>query len=141
MNKAELVEAVQKNLGKTTSKAEAERAVNAVIEGIGYGLKKGRPVQLVGFGTFRVVHRKARLGVNQNPGATKKKKPNKTTKFPPKKKKKDCKKFPHTKKKKFFFFKRIFFFFFFFLFWGAEGDFPQAPLFSFYFILFGWVFL
>ena len=33
MNKAELVEAVQKTLGKETSKAHAERAVEAVIEG------------------------------------------------------------------------------------------------------------
>ncbi len=53
MNKAELVEAVQKALGKETSKAQAERAVEAVVEGIKGGLKKGKPVQLVGFGTFK----------------------------------------------------------------------------------------
>ena len=40
MNKAELVEAVQKALGKDTSKATAERAVEAVIESIKGGLKK-----------------------------------------------------------------------------------------------------
>ena len=34
MNKAELVESVQKSLGGDTSKAAAERAVAAVIEGI-----------------------------------------------------------------------------------------------------------
>src|SRR4051812_46762599 len=41
MNKAELVESVQKALGKDTSKATAERGVEAVIEGIKAGLKKG----------------------------------------------------------------------------------------------------
>ena len=64
MNKAELVESVQKALGKDTSKAGAERAVEAVIDGIKLGLKKGKAVQLVGFGTFKVVQRKARTGVN-----------------------------------------------------------------------------
>jgi len=68
MNKAELVEAVQKTLGKDTSKAQAERAVEAVVEGIKGGLKKGKPVQLVGFGTFKVANRKARLGVNPKTG-------------------------------------------------------------------------
>jgi nucleoid DNA-binding protein len=81
MNKAELIDAVQKNLGKATSKAESERAVNAVIEGISSGLKKGKPVQLVGFGTFRVVHRKARKGVNPKTGAPIKIKASKTAKF------------------------------------------------------------
>ena len=68
MNKAELVESVQKLLGKDVSKAQAERAVEAVIDGIKGGLKKGKPVQLVGFGTFKVVHRKARMGVNPKTG-------------------------------------------------------------------------
>ena len=54
MNKAELVAAVQKTLGKDASKAQAERAVEAVIDGIKSGLKKGKPVQLVGFGTFKI---------------------------------------------------------------------------------------
>jgi DNA-binding protein HU-beta len=64
MNKVELVEAVQKQLGGETSKADAERAVTAVIHGIKVGVKKDKMVQLVGFGTFKVVDRKARRGVN-----------------------------------------------------------------------------
>lgn len=64
MNRVELVEAVQKQLGKDTSKAEAERAVTAVINAIKAGVKKAKMVQLVGFGTFKVVERKARKGVN-----------------------------------------------------------------------------
>ena len=59
MNKVELVEAVQKQLGSETSKAEAERAVTAVINAVKVGVKKDKMVQLVGFGTFKVVERKA----------------------------------------------------------------------------------
>ena len=64
MNKVELVEAVQKQFGGETSKAEAERAVTAVINAVKVGVKKDKMVQLVGFGTFKVVERKARKGVN-----------------------------------------------------------------------------
>jgi len=64
MNKVELVDAVKKQLGTATSKAEAEKAVTAVIASIKAGVKKDKVVQLVGFGTFKVVERKARPGVN-----------------------------------------------------------------------------
>jgi len=64
LNRVELVEAVQKQLGKDTSKAEAERAVTAVINTIKAGVKKAKMVQLVGFGTFKVVERKASKGFN-----------------------------------------------------------------------------
>ena len=64
MNKAELAQAVQKLLGHDTSRAAAERALDAVISGIKAGLKKDQTVQLIGFGTFKVTHRKARTGVN-----------------------------------------------------------------------------
>lgn len=81
MNKVELVEAVQKSLGKETSKAEAERAVNAVIDAIKAGVKKTKTVQLIGFGTFKVAARKARTGVNPKTGAKIKIKASKTVKF------------------------------------------------------------
>lgn len=79
MNKAELVEAVQKSLG--SSKADSERAVAAVIDAIKSGLKKGKPVQLIGFGTFKVAHRKARAGINPKTGEKIKIKASKTVKF------------------------------------------------------------
>ena len=69
MNKAELVETVQKTLGGDTSKAAAERAVAAVVGGIEKGLKKDKSVQLIGFGTFSVAHRKEKEGVNPKTGA------------------------------------------------------------------------
>ena len=63
-NKVELVQAVQKQLGGETSRAAAERAVAAVMHAIKTGIKKDKLVQLVGFGTFRIVERKARKGVH-----------------------------------------------------------------------------
>lgn len=81
MNKVELVEYVQKSLG-TESKAEAERAVNAVIEGIKQGVKKKpNTVQLIGFGTFKVAKRKARKGINPKTGEQISIKASKTVKF------------------------------------------------------------
>lgn len=79
MNKIKLIESVQKELGGT--KADAERAVNAVIDGIKSHLKKSRIMQLVGFGTFRVVNRKARMGVNPKTHERIKIKASKTVKF------------------------------------------------------------
>ena len=51
MNKGQLIEAVQKKLGKDTTKAAADAAVNAVIDCITKAVKK-EPVQVIGFGTF-----------------------------------------------------------------------------------------
>ena len=49
MNKAQLVAEV-KSLGADTSKAAAERSIDAVLEGIKKGVKKDKNVQLIGFG-------------------------------------------------------------------------------------------
>ena len=81
MNKSELVEAVQKSLGGDTSKAAAEAAVAAVLEGITKGVKKDKSVQLIGFGTFSVVKRAARTGVNPRTGEKIKIKASKNVKF------------------------------------------------------------
>lgn len=81
MNKAELVSSVQKNLGKDVSKVAAEKAVNATIESIAASLRKGKNVQLIGFGTFKVVNRKARMGVNPKTGEKIKIKASKSVKF------------------------------------------------------------
>ena len=65
MNKGELVESIAGALD--SSKADGERALNAVLSGIMAGVKKS-DVQLVGFGTFRMVKTKARNGVNPQTG-------------------------------------------------------------------------
>ena len=68
MNKGELVEAVQKALGGDTSKKAAEEAVSAVLNAIASGIKKDSNVQLIGFGTFKVKKRAARMGRNPATG-------------------------------------------------------------------------
>ena len=67
MNKGELVGKIAKDVGLTKSKAEA--AFNSLIGGITASLKKGQKVTIVGFGTFSVVKRKARVGRNPQTGA------------------------------------------------------------------------
>ena len=79
MNKADLVAAVAKET--KVSKAQAERAVNSVLDNIKKNTKKG--VQLVGFGSFAVTKRKARKGRNPQTGEVIKIKASKTVKFRP----------------------------------------------------------
>jgi len=62
MNKTELV---KKIADKTNLKVnEAEKLVNAFIETVTDELKNKGKVTLIGFGTFKVVHRKEKVGVN-----------------------------------------------------------------------------
>jgi len=61
MSKAELVAAVQKSLGKETSSSQADRTVDAVINGIKTGVKT-KSVQLIGFGTFKNCHPESTQG-------------------------------------------------------------------------------
>ncbi|MBR0085564.1 MAG: HU family DNA-binding protein [Lachnospiraceae bacterium] len=67
MNKAELVAAVAAQT--ELKKAEAEKALKAVLDTITAELVKGEKVQLVGFGTFEVSERPARVGRNPQTGA------------------------------------------------------------------------
>ena len=68
MNKSDLVDAVAGRADM--SKAEAGRAVDAVLGSVGDALGNGDSVSLVGFGTFSVRHRAARMGRNPQNGAT-----------------------------------------------------------------------
>ncbi|MBT8052551.1 MAG: HU family DNA-binding protein [Xanthomonadales bacterium] len=68
MNKSELVEAIADSAG--LSKADAGRALDAVVKTVTKALKKGDTVSLVGFGTFSVRHRAARTGRNPRTGET-----------------------------------------------------------------------
>jgi DNA-binding protein HU-beta len=68
MNKAELIEAVAADA--KLSKADAGRAVDAVVDSISSALSKGQQVAVVGFGTFSVKHRAARAGRNPRTGDT-----------------------------------------------------------------------
>ena len=66
MNKAELIEAVSKVTANT--KADTERYLDAFIEVVTKNVKKKDGVKLVGFGTFSVSARKARVGRNPQTG-------------------------------------------------------------------------
>ena len=68
MNKNDLVAAVAETAG--LSKADSEKAVNAVIACITDTLKQGEEVRLVGFGTFSVSKRAASEGRNPRTGET-----------------------------------------------------------------------
>ena len=62
MTKACLVDYIAENADLT--KADAGRALDAMLEGISKGLKKDGKVTLVGFGTFSAKKRPARDGIN-----------------------------------------------------------------------------
>ena len=62
MNKAELVEEVANQTGLT--KKTSREAVDVIISAITDSLSREERVTLVGFGTFQVMERKARRGIN-----------------------------------------------------------------------------
>ena len=66
MNKAELIDAVAEDSDLT--KASAARALDSAIENITNALRGGDSVTLVGFGTFTVRQREARMGRNPRTG-------------------------------------------------------------------------
>ncbi len=67
MNRAQLVDilATKNNL----SKASANAVLQTLIDTVQTAVKKGDPVQLIGFGTFKSVKRAARKGKNPATGA------------------------------------------------------------------------
>ena len=66
MNKGDLVKHIADSAGIT--KTQAADALNAVVDGVQATLKKGDKVSLVGFGTFSVSKRAARVGRNPSTG-------------------------------------------------------------------------
>ena len=62
MNKAELINAVAASAD--CSKKDAEAVITAALDTITVALKEGDKVQLVGFGSFEVKKRAARIGRN-----------------------------------------------------------------------------
>lgn len=79
MNKAQLVEEVAKKAD--LSKAQTEEILNAIIEVSKKGIKKDGVLQLIGFGTFKVVKRSARMGRNPQTGEAIKIKASKSVSF------------------------------------------------------------
>ncbi len=67
MNKGDLIDRIAEkaNLSKTT----AAGALNSALDRIEIALREGDNVTLVGFGTFSIADRKARIGRNPQTGA------------------------------------------------------------------------
>lgn len=80
MNKSDLINAVAEVVG---TKKDAQAAIDCILETVTKELKKGNDVSLVGFGTFKVVKRKARKGRNPATGEAIKIKASKAPKFVP----------------------------------------------------------
>jgi len=80
MNKGDLINEVAKVV---STKKEAQEAVDCVFSSITKALKKGDPVSLIGFGSFKVAKRKARKGRNPQTGEEIKIKASKAAKFTP----------------------------------------------------------
>ena len=66
MKKADIISRMAEGAGIT--KAQADKALDNLLETITEGLKDGGKVVFVGFGTFSVVERKARTGRNPRTG-------------------------------------------------------------------------
>jgi DNA-binding protein HU-beta len=69
VNKAELIEALSTHY--EGNKAEAARALNAVVQTITYQTASGEKVSITGFGVFEKVHRSARMVRNPRTGERK----------------------------------------------------------------------
>jgi len=66
MNKADIISQVHEVLN--TTKADAERAVECVIDNITAALKRGDEVSIAGLGIFSTKTRPARIGRNPRTG-------------------------------------------------------------------------
>ena len=66
MTREEMIEKIAKDA--KLNKAQAERAMKSLFDGVSTSLKKGQKVTFVGFGTFTVSKRKARMGRNPRTG-------------------------------------------------------------------------
>ena len=76
-----LIATIQERTGCT--KAAATQTLTETLETIRVSLKKNKRVQLLGFGTFDVVKRAARMGHNPSTGEPMKIKASKTVRFRP----------------------------------------------------------
>ena len=88
MNKSDLIDHIAQQAD--ISKASATRALESALAEVQEALQKGDSVSLVGFGTFEVGHREARIGRNPRTGAEIKIAAAKVPKFRPGKALKDA---------------------------------------------------
>jgi DNA-binding protein HU-beta len=87
MTKAELIEALSNKL--PLNKADAERAINILLDDVIAALRQGERVNISGFGTFSVSERQARTGRNPKTGESIEISASRSAKFKPGKQLKD----------------------------------------------------
>lgn len=79
MNKGDLIAKISEDAG--ISRTQANAAIDSFVDAVTKSLKSGGKVTLVGFGTFSVSKRSARVGRNPQTGETLKIKAKKVAKF------------------------------------------------------------
>lgn len=81
MNKPQLIDLIAKK--GNISKAEAKRALELTLNSITETLSKGEEISLIGFGSFKIVERSERMGINPKTGAKIKIETKKVVRFKP----------------------------------------------------------
>jgi len=81
MNKSELIDAMAGQSG--LSKVDSKKALDAFLTTVSSELKKGGKITLVGHGTYQVVKKSARTGINPKTKAPIKIPAKKVAKFKP----------------------------------------------------------
>ena len=81
MNKADIISKIVE--ATNLKRAEADEAITSFLDSIKEGLKNGEKITIIGFGSFSVVERKARMGRNPQTGQEIEIPAKKTVKFNP----------------------------------------------------------
>ena len=81
MNRADIINKMVEATELT--KAEADKAMTAFLDSVKEGLMSGEKIAIIGFGSFSVVERKARMGRNLQTGEEIEISASKTVKFKP----------------------------------------------------------
>ena len=81
MNRADIIDRTAKAANLT--KSEADEAVTSFLDSVKEGLLSGEKIAIIGFGSFSVVERKARMGRNPKTGEEIEIPAMKTVKFKP----------------------------------------------------------
>ena len=68
MTKADLVERVAEAVGPRLTKKDCGLVVEAFLTSVQHALLRGEGIEIRGFGTFKVLHRKARTARNPRTG-------------------------------------------------------------------------
>ena len=69
MNRSDLVQLLSDRFSQLTQ-GDAETAVSTILEAIDSAMVRGHRIDIRGFGSFSVIHRASRIGLNPRSGAS-----------------------------------------------------------------------